>query len=116
MSPVISQVVAGAIAVQVSPPGLEVTVYEVGAPPLEGGSQLMIALPSPAVPVGGPGTPGSASGETELLDGEALDVPPLFVAVTENVWPVPLFRPVTSHVTAGAVAVQVCPPGLAVTV
>ena len=71
--------------VQVAPAGFDVTVYELGVPPEPGGAQLTVAWPLPAVTVGVPGAPGGASGVTGADGVEALDVPPTFVAVTENV-------------------------------
>ena len=51
----------------------------------------------------------------ETADGEL--VPPVVVAVTVNVYSVPLVRPATSHVNVTApVVVHVLLPGLEVTV
>ena len=60
-SPVIVHEVAGEITVQVAPPGDAVTVYEVGAPPVDGATTVIVALPSPAETVGVPGVPGTAT-------------------------------------------------------
>ncbi len=52
-------------------------------------------------------------------DAEATDADPaptMFVARTVNVYRAPLVRPATVHVSAGATAAQVSPPGDAVTV
>jgi hypothetical protein len=57
-----------------------------------------------------------AAGVTEADETDACEVPAAFVAVTANVYGVPLVSPVTVHVVAGAVAVQVAPPGEAVAV
>jgi hypothetical protein len=59
--PVIVQEVAGDITMQVAPPGDAVTVYEVGAPPDEGATTVIVAFPSPAETVGAPGVPGAAT-------------------------------------------------------
>ena len=49
-------------------------------------------------------------------DGEEAGLEPLsFFATTVKVYAVPFVNPVTSHVVAGAVAVQVLPSGLDVT-
>jgi hypothetical protein len=55
------QEVAGDITVHVAPPGDAVTVYEVGAPPVEGATTEIVAFPSPAETVGVPGVPGAAT-------------------------------------------------------
>ena len=57
-----------------------------------------------------------AAGVTEAEETDAGEVPTVFIAVTANVYGVPLVSPVTVHVVAGAVAVQVAPPGEAVAV
>ena len=57
-----------------------------------------------------------AAGVTEADETDAGEVPAAFVAVTANVYGVPLVSPVTVHVVAGAVAVQVAPPAEAVAV
>ena len=46
--PVIVQEDAGEMTVHVAPPGVAVTVYEVGAPPEDGATTVIVALPSPA--------------------------------------------------------------------
>ena len=56
-----------------------------------------------------------ATGVTELDATDALPVPATFVAVTVNIYAVPLVRPVTVQERA-PVVVHVRPPGLAVTV
>ena len=63
----------------------------------------------PLTPVGAPGT---VDGVTALDAVEAGPVPLALLAVTVNVYAVPLLSPVTVQVVAGAVAVQVKPPGL----
>jgi hypothetical protein len=55
-----------------------------------------------------------SAGVTELLGDDATDVPIAFVAVTVNVYDVPLVKPVT--VIGDELPVPVAPPGLAVTV
>ena len=45
----IEQLVAGEITRHVAPPGLAVTVYEVGAPPPTPGATVIVALESAAV-------------------------------------------------------------------
>ena len=61
VSPVIVQEVAGEITVHVAPPGEAVTVYEVGEPPEDGATTVIVALPSPEETVGVPGVPGTAT-------------------------------------------------------
>jgi hypothetical protein len=61
--------------------------------------------------VGGVGTPVGTAGK---LGAEGADVPWLFAAVTVNVYAVPLRRSVIVQVRELR-EVQVCPPGVAVT-
>ena len=51
--------------------------------------------------------PGAATGLTELDAADPLDVPAALVAVAENVYGVPVVRPVTVQDVAGLVTVQV---------
>src|SRR5919202_1675844 len=98
-----------------------------GLPPsLAGAVHETVACASPAVavtPVGAPGTVAAGTGGTgaagvTLLDGaEAALVPTALVAVRVNVYPVPLVRPVTPTLVAGAATVIGVPTaGLDVTV
>ena len=57
-----------------------------------------------------------AAGVPVLDVAEAEPVPSAFVAVTMNVYPTPLERPVTTALVAPGPAVAVKPPGFAVTV
>jgi hypothetical protein len=66
----------------------------------------------PATPVGAPAI---ADGITVFDGSDALLIPARFVAVTVNVYDVPFMRPATVQEVA-VVAVQVRPPGEAVTV
>jgi len=71
---------------QVRPPGEEVTVYSVGAPP-EPGFTLTTAEPSPATTDVIDGVPGATTpvvGTSPPEAADATDVPALFVAVTVN--------------------------------
>ena len=73
--------------------------------------------PSPRVATTFVGTPGIAVGVTDADGAEAADAPTAFVALTENVYAVPLVRPVTVQVVAFApLTVHVRPPGAAVAV
>ena len=69
----------------------------------------------PAVAVTAVGAPGTVNGVTAALADDAREEPAALVAVTVNVYAVPLIRPVTVAVVA-PVVVAVCPPGAAVTV
>ena len=51
-----------------------------------------------------------------LLDVAALEFPTAFVAMTENVYAVPLDNPCTTHEVAGGVTRHPVPPGDAVMV
>ena len=77
------------------PPLLTGAVNETAAPPSRGVADTAV------------GAFGTVDGITALEADEANEVPIPFVAVTLNVYSVPLVSPVTVHVTAGAVAVQV---------
>ena len=97
--------------------GVEVTVYPVIAePPVSAGAiHASVARPLPGVPwilVGAPGTPAGVT-LSEAVD--AADVPKKFVALTVNVYGVPLVRPSTVHVVA-EVETHVPPTGFDVTV
>jgi hypothetical protein len=59
--------------------------------------------------------PEEATGVTSALGADAAEIPTALVAVTLNVYAVPLARPVTVAVVA-PVVVALFPPGLAVTV
>ena len=61
------------------------------------------------------GAPGAVAGTAAADATDATPVPAEFVAVTVNVYEVPLERPVTVHEVAGAVALQTNEPGLDVT-
>jgi hypothetical protein len=78
-------------------PVFEVTVYEVIAePPLfTGAVNVTIACPFPATAVTPVGAPGTVTGVTEFDAVDDALVPIAFVAVTVNVYAVPLTRPVT---------------------
>jgi hypothetical protein len=112
--PVTVHEVAGLVTVQVKLPGVDVTVYEAGAPPTPAAT-VTVDEPSPATAVGAGGVPGTATGLTELDAADPLDVPAALVAVAENVYGVPVVRPVTVHEFAGLVTVQVRLPGVEVT-
>ena len=100
-----------------------VAVYEViVAPPLEPGvvhATLTEVVPViAAVPiVGAPGAV-AGTGVTEFDAADATDVPRLFVAVTVNVYAVPVVKPVTViallHVAAVNVPVIAVPTAVAV--
>ncbi len=61
-----------------------------------------------------PGLVSASVGVAALLGAEGIEVPTEFVAVTVNVYVVPFVSPKTVHVSE-ALALQVCPPGIAVT-
>jgi hypothetical protein len=95
--------------VPVCPPE-EVAVYDVMAEPpsLAGAEKLTVACALPAVAVPIVGAPGVVAGVTLLEAADAGPAPTPLVAVTVNVYAVPLARPRTVH---GDVAhVTVCPP------
>jgi len=86
-------------------------------PSLTGAVQETVASPFPEAAVTLVGTPGTvACGETEVEADEGVEFPAVEVATTLKVYAVPLVRPLTVQVVAGAFTVHVRPPGEAVTV
>ena len=83
-------------------------------PLLTGGVNVTVACPFPLVAVPMVGASGTVAGVTALLVPEEILVPYAFVAVTVNVYVVPLVSPVM--VMGDAPPVAVMPPGLEVTV
>ena len=78
-------------------------------PPLDGAVQVTVAVVLPAVavtPVGAAGAVG-AVGVTADVGDDAPLVPAPLVAVTTNVYAVPLVNPVTFKVVAGGAPVTV---------
>ena len=87
----------------------------IAAPPFDVGAvNATDALPSPAVAVTAVGADGVVAGVTALLGVDAALVPIALVAVTVNVYAVPLVRPET--VMGELVPVAVKLPGFEVTV
>ncbi len=109
-----AQLVVVASVVQTWPPGWPVIVYPViELPPWSAGAcQVTLAAPSPGVPTTSVGRSGSRpEGVTEFEGSEAGPSPTEFVAMTVKVYGMPLVRPVTTQLVAGATAVQVRPSG-----
>ena len=104
------------VIVQVAPPGDASTVCDVAGHASSASATVTLTVPSPATTVGAAGTLGIGMGVTAADAGDAADVPPAFVAVTVNVYAVPLVRPDTSHEPNAPAMVQVAPPGDASTV
>ena len=102
--------------VHCNPPGLEVTVYPLTAAPFAAGAVQDTTLWASVSAVADTpeGAPGTADGTTAEDGAEAALVPFAFVAVTVNVYEVPLVRPVTVQLVVAVV--QVNPPGEEVTV
>ena len=84
-------------------------------PVLEGAVHDMVACPSPGVPDTAVGAPGTANGVTAADADDTAPVPTALVAVTVNVYAVPLPNPVTVADVAPVVD-AVKPPGDEVTV
>ena len=105
--------VHGAVQLPVIPDGDEVAVYAVivEPPSLAGAVKATVACALPAVAAPIVGAPGGPRG-VALLDAlDAGPVPTEFVAVTVNVYAVPLARPPTVIDVHGAVQVPVMPEG-----
>ncbi|HET7549055.1 MAG TPA: hypothetical protein VFJ86_14890 [Usitatibacter sp.] len=113
VSPVTVIEAHGAAQLPVMPEGEEVAVYDVIAePPLLAGAVKVTAacaLPPVAVPM--VGAPGSVAGVTLLEAADGALVPTALVAVTVNVYAVPLVRPLTVIDVHGAAHVPVIPLG-----
>jgi len=101
--------------------GADVTVYPVTAAPplLAGAAQVTAALPGlpfvAAVAATDVGAPGTVAGITPTDEVDTLLVPSAFVAVTANVYDVPLVSAATLQVSAPVVP-HVFEPGVDVTV
>jgi len=118
VSPVTRALVADAAALYVVPPGCTVIVYPViGEPPLlEGAAHVTVICAFPGATDVIVGAGGGPVGVTAVDAAEAGPVPAALVAVTVNVYEVPLLRPVTVADVGVTDAVAVAPPGDAVTV
>jgi hypothetical protein len=82
----------------------------IALPPFEGAVQDTVACESPAValtPVGAAGAVVLETGVTEFDAAETALVPTAFVAVTLNVYAVPLVSPVTVVLVAGGLPLTV---------
>ena len=97
------------------PPGLATARYDVIAlPPFGGAAQVTTADRCPRMADTRTGAPGDVAGTTRAVAAEAGPAPNALLAVTVNVYGLPLTRPVT--VQLAPVVVQVAPPGEATTV
>jgi hypothetical protein len=94
-----------------------VTVYPViGELPFEmGGCQLRLTVPSPGIALTFCGGPGTATGTTALDAADAGPEPTTLVAVTVNVYELPLVSPETTTEVAGPATVATAVPGDALT-
>jgi hypothetical protein len=77
---------------------------------------VMVAFVSPRTAPDIDGALGGPNGVTEFEFPDGTDAPAALFATTVNVYVVPFVSPLTEHVEALANAVQVAPPGEAVTV
>jgi len=105
--------VQGAVHVPVIAEGDEVAVKRVIAdPPLDAGAvNVTVACALPAVAVPMVGAPGTVSGVTLLDAADGAPTPTALVAVTLNVYAVPLARPFTVIEVHGATHVPVIAEG-----
>jgi hypothetical protein len=67
----------------------------IGDPPVDDAVNVIVASPFPPVATTLVGALGVVAGVTELLVPDGMLVPTALVAVTVNVYAVPLFKPVT---------------------
>jgi len=103
------------VTVQVNDPGVEVTRYDVGVPPLPAAT-VTTADETPASAVGVRGVPGIVGcGVTAFEATDAADVPPPLVAVVVNVYDVPFVKPDTVQLPDAAFTTHVKDPGVDVT-
>jgi hypothetical protein len=101
--------------VHVNDPGVEVTRYDAGVPPLPAAT-VTTADETPASAVGVRGVPGIVGcGVTAFDATEAADVPPPFVAVVVKVYDVPFVKPDTVQLPDAAFTAHVKDPGVDVT-
>jgi len=107
-NPVTTQDPADPVTVQVLPPGLAVTVNDVGTGPAPAAT-VTVAAPLRGTAVGAGGTPGPETGVTGSDSTDSGEVPPSLLAVDLNVYAVPLVRPVTTHDPEAPMTVQVLP-------
>jgi hypothetical protein len=103
------------VTVHVNDPGVEVTRYDAGVPPLPAAT-VTTADETPASAVGVRGVPGIVGcGVTAFDATDAAEVPPPLVALALNVYDVPLVKPDTVQLPEEPVTVQVKDPGVEVT-
>jgi hypothetical protein len=117
VNPVTVALVAGAATVAVSPPGLDVTVYEVTMlpPSTSGGVHDTVACALPATAVTRVGAAGGPIGVTGFDNAEAGPVAMSVVAVTLNEYVLPFTRPVTRPVVDVPGTITAPPGGLETT-
>ena len=116
VKPVTVQLPEAPVTVHVKDPGVEVTRYDAGVPPVPAAT-VTTAEETPASAVGVRGVPGTIGcGVTAFDATEAADVPPPFVAVALNVYDVPFVKPDTVQLPDEPVTVQVAEPGVEVIV
>jgi hypothetical protein len=109
--------VSAPVVMHVRVPGDDVTVYLVTVAPLPAAAfHDTVASAGPAVAFTSVGAPGFPAGTTTAEAAEGAEVPTSLVAVTRNVYDVPLVRPVTSHESAPPTGEHVFEPGVDVTV
>jgi hypothetical protein len=115
VKPVTVQLPEAPVTVHVNDPGVEVTRYDAGVPPLPAAT-VTTADETPASAVGVRGVPGIVGcGVTAFDAADAADVPPPFVAVVVKVYDVPFVKPDTVQLPEEPVTVQVKDPGVDVT-
>jgi hypothetical protein len=98
--------VVAPVVLTVAPPGEVVTVYPVirDPPVVAGAIHETRAWVLPAMAVTAVGAPGTVLGVTVALAVDATEDPAALVAVTVNLYAVPLVRPVTVKLDAPAAA------------
>jgi hypothetical protein len=115
VKPVTVQLPDEPVTVHVNEPGVDVTRYDAGVPPLPAAT-VTTADETPASAVGVRGVPGIVGcGVTAFEATDAADVPPPLVAVVVNVYDVPLVSPDTVQLPDAAFTTHVKDPGADVT-
>ena len=115
VSPVTTQLFAGAITVHVEPPGDAVTRYDVTAPPPEPDDTDTVAAPLPASTEVTAGVAGTLAPGMNCAEVAAAPQPAPDNADTETVYAVPFVNPAIVQDVAGAATRHEAPPGEAIT-
>jgi hypothetical protein len=110
VNPSITQPVSGGVIVHEPDPGVAVTVYDAGVPPLVVAFTLTVADANPTTTAGASG--GAVAPTVTVYGPPGLDGPASLNAAVVTVYGTPLINGVMVHDVAGDTTVQLAPPGL----